>query len=220
MVLNVTFYIKMVRVQGRAVAMPEHDRHGFNLNKAREKQMKSKVMKLGLLTALVTGGMNMAQAGNIVEVLGTVATVSCGVSVDRPNINLPVATPTVMKNGTALKLVSGTETDLNVTLTNCTGTPDTVASPKLRLSATGAEAGLGAGIFNTEIGATFGIGVTSGSDTLISNLGSVSLGDKTMTAVQLENKKTPFKVGLTSSNPTVVSSGIAKTTLTFDYLYN
>ncbi|MDU3300615.1 MAG: hypothetical protein E7E83_04160 [Enterobacter ludwigii] len=200
--------------------MPEYDRHGLNLNKAREKQMKSKVMKLGLLTAMVMGGMNMAQAGNTVDVMGTVATVSCGVSVDRPNINLPVATPTVMKNGTVLKLVTSTETDLKVTLMNCTGTPDTVAAPKLRLSATGAEAGLGAGIFNTETGATFGIGVTSGGDTLISNLGSVSLGDKTTTAVQLENKETSFKVGLASSNLSAVSSGIAKTTLTFDYLYN
>lgn len=182
--------------------------------------MKSKVMKLGLLTAMVMGGMNMAQAGNTVDVMGTVATVSCGVNVDQANVNLPVSTPVVMQGGTNLKLVTGTTQNVTVKLTGCSGSPDGVSVPKLRLSATGTEGGLGTGIFNTEAGATFGIGVTQNSESLISNLGYVKVGEDTDESSTLEGLETVFKVGLVSSNASAVKSGIAKTTLTFDYLYN
>lgn len=177
--------------------------------------MNNKAMKLGLLAAMMVGGLNAAHATNTVQIEGTVGLLTCQADVTNPGpIRLTTASPTDFTTVGALV----NKVDVSVKLTNCSGTPDGTATPKLRI--TGPETSLGKGYFNSESSPSFGIGIQAkNTTTLLGQNDTVSLGTDATTSTELQNASSDFEVGMVSptSNP---AAGLAKATLTFDYLYN
>ncbi|WP_193162851.1 fimbrial protein [Enterobacter ludwigii] len=177
--------------------------------------MKNKVMKLGLLAAMVMGGMNAAHAADVV-VDGLVATVSCAVQVDKSSLSIPAIKPSVM---TTANTVYGA-VDLKVSLESCGGEADTASVPKIRFSAVG-NSGLNGNMFNTEPSPTFGIAVAlSGAPTVpLANNAPIFTGTTTDDGLVLEGKSVDLKVGLATPSVSALKGGKAATTLTFDYIY-
>ena len=175
---------------------------------------KINVIKMSMVAALILTGVNAAQADNSVQVTGSVAAVGCAVNVDQTSVNLTSAKPADIT--TANKLFSSK--DVTVTTSQCSGGVDGTSIPKLRV--TGPASSLGASFFNTESNPSFGIGIQKdGTTTLLSNNDFVSLGNATTTPTVLEGVGTKFNVGYNSPTATP-AAGLAKATLTFDFLYN
>lgn len=184
--------------------------------------MKTNMMKMGLLAAMVMGGINLAHAVNTVQVEGSVANVSCAVNVDQPTITISNVKADVLSGAPANKIVPATSKQVTVTLSACTGASDTMSIPKIRLTATGGGNGLAAGIFNTEQNPTFGIGVEdpNAEGTLLTQNSTIVQGDNTSDGTSLDGKQQVYNIGLVTSAPSSVQAGIARSVLTFDYLYN
>lgn len=178
--------------------------------------MKNKVMKLGLLAAMMVGGLNAAHASSSVDIQGAVGSVSC-------SVNLSETGPVILKTAVPADFTVANQLvkkqDLTATLSNCSGMADGTSTPKLRISSPQVST-MGNAIFTSEQNATFGIGIQEKSQaTPIVNNGTVSLGDDSTAGTDLEGKITSFEIGMIAPS-TVVKSGLAKATLTFDYLYN
>ncbi|MDU3300101.1 MAG: fimbrial protein [Enterobacter ludwigii] len=176
--------------------------------------MKNKVMKLGLLAAMVMGGMSAAHAANnTVTVSGQVLATTCDVSVDKSELSLK-AKPADMTASATLY----SPQQVTVSLVNCQGDGDANSQGAIRL--TGDASGLGNTYFNTEQNPVVAIGVAEDNKTtnLLATDSKRMIGSKADDGSTLEGKSLIYNVGLAS--PTVSpGAGVAKTTLKFDFFY-
>ncbi|WP_163305908.1 fimbrial protein [Enterobacter ludwigii] len=184
--------------------------------------MKNKAMKLTLLSLVVIGGMNMAQAASsvTVNVNGSVSAVTCELGVDAEQINLPVVAPSDFATG-AGSIVEKTKQDFKVLTSGCAGTI-TPTTGQASLKVTAPFTSSGTQYFADSASPDFAIGLMKkGSVELIHNNDLISVGAAGAELAGITNQSTEFTVALINAGAVKPNkAGSVKAPITFDFVYN